>query len=140
MGKHDRVGAAVGAIIHTNYDYGRIYMCRRLDSDDMFNPPCGAIEQGEKPLDALAREVREETGRAVRTASLLAAMAHHSKTSWGSWVTLWYRVTVDQQPLLRMEPSKHGPWVAVRFDEFSRARCFGSTDQILDFLKKGDRH
>lgn len=45
-------------------DEGRILVVRRAD-DGNWGLPCGAIEPGEHPADAVVRETREETGLEV---------------------------------------------------------------------------
>jgi 8-oxo-dGTP pyrophosphatase MutT (NUDIX family) len=45
----------------------RVLFMRRAD-DGRWGLPAGAIDPGESPLQAIAREVREETGLAVRPA------------------------------------------------------------------------
>jgi 8-oxo-dGTP pyrophosphatase MutT (NUDIX family) len=54
---------AVAALIRD--DAGRILLQRRAD-DGCWNLPAGAVDPGESPADAVVREVREETGLAVR--------------------------------------------------------------------------
>jgi ADP-ribose pyrophosphatase YjhB (NUDIX family) len=40
---------------------GRILLCHRRDRD-LWNLPGGGVEAGESPVDALVREIKEETG------------------------------------------------------------------------------
>src|SRR5918992_2814738 len=44
---------------------GRVLLMRRAD-DGRWGLPAGAIDPGESPAEAIAREVREETGLVVR--------------------------------------------------------------------------
>jgi len=48
-------------------DEGRVLLMRRAD-DGRWGLPAGAIDPGESPAEAVAREVREETGLVVRAA------------------------------------------------------------------------
>jgi 8-oxo-dGTP pyrophosphatase MutT (NUDIX family) len=54
---------AVAALVRDGE--GRILLQRRSD-DGRWNLPAGAVDPGESPADAVVREVREETGLAVR--------------------------------------------------------------------------
>lgn len=55
---------------------GRILVVRRSDEEDwlpgQWQLPCGAVEEGEAPPEAAAREVREEVGVALAPHELLA--------------------------------------------------------------------
>lgn len=53
-------------------DQGRLLMQQKAGSES-WSLPAGAIELGESPEEALHREVLEETGFTVRTASLIGA-------------------------------------------------------------------
>ncbi len=50
---------------------GRILLLRRSDGEDLWGFPGGAIEPGERADEAVAREVREETGLEVEPAALI---------------------------------------------------------------------
>jgi 8-oxo-dGTP pyrophosphatase MutT (NUDIX family) len=54
---------AVAALVRDGE--GRILLQRRSDNG-RWNLPAGAVDPGESPADAVVREVREETGLAVR--------------------------------------------------------------------------
>ena len=56
-------------------DGGRVLLQRRTDND-AWGLPGGAVEFGESVLDALAREVREETGLAVEIGRLIGVYSH----------------------------------------------------------------
>ena len=58
----------VCAVIHD--DEGRLLLQRRTD-DGTWSLPAGAIDPGERPADAVVREVREETGLDVRPRRIL---------------------------------------------------------------------
>ena len=63
--------AAVGAIVRD--DTGRLLVIRRAHDPGkgLWSIPGGRIEPGESPEEALAREVREETGLEVRVSELI---------------------------------------------------------------------
>ncbi len=61
------VGFSAGAIVH-RYDEDEILLLRRRDNDPSFpsaeSLPSGGVEPGEGLFEGLARELREEIGRA----------------------------------------------------------------------------
>lgn len=61
---------AVAAVIRDGE--GRILL--QQQHDDTWSLPAGAIEPGESPSDAVAREVAEETGLVVRAETILAVL------------------------------------------------------------------
>ena len=61
--KPDRPVATVGALIHDGH--GRLLMIRTHKWGDRWGIPGGKIERGETGEEALAREIREETGLEV---------------------------------------------------------------------------
>ncbi len=87
-----RVGA-YGVLVED----GRVLLTRtRIRSGILLNFPGGAIEPGEAPLDALRREMREETGLEVRVEGLLhATEGYHRSKDWpeNQLVKLYWRVT-----------------------------------------------
>src|SRR3954454_1828320 len=60
----------VAAIIRD--DQGRILL--QLNKQGMWNLPAGAIDPGEKPAQAMVREVFEETGLNIRPLRVLAVI------------------------------------------------------------------
>ena len=62
--------ASVAAIIHD--DNQRLLLQRKAGSEG-WSLPAGAIEPGETPLEALSREVLEETGLEIEDAKLVGA-------------------------------------------------------------------
>ena len=62
---------SVGGIIRN--DKGEILL-QRTGQDERWSLPGGAIDPGEKPAEAIVREVKEETGLDVRPTSILALL------------------------------------------------------------------
>jgi len=80
----------------------RILLARLSRESAVFEPgllhlPGGGVDPGEQPVEALARELREETGLELRGARLLDARAYTSTRLGVSWhlVALFYAVDLS---------------------------------------------
>jgi 8-oxo-dGTP pyrophosphatase MutT (NUDIX family) len=62
---------SIAALIHD--DYGRLLLQRKSGTEG-WSLPAGGIEPGETPLEALHREVREETGGVIAKAEVAAVL------------------------------------------------------------------
>ncbi|WP_406447554.1 NUDIX domain-containing protein [Streptomyces sp. NBC_00876] len=106
----------MGALIRDPYD--RIFVQRRSAGRRLF-PGCwdivgGAVEEGESLLDALRREVAEETGWQLRL--VLAQVAHEEWTADGlRHIESDYIVEVDgdlSSPELERDKHTEFTWIA----------------------------
>ncbi|MCM2389627.1 NUDIX hydrolase [Streptomyces albipurpureus] len=106
----------VGALIRDPYD--RIFVQRR-SADRLLFPECwdvvgGAVEEGESLLDALHREIAEETG--WRLHRVLARVAHEEWTANGlRHIESDYVVEVDgdlSSPELEWDKHTDFAWIA----------------------------
>jgi 8-oxo-dGTP pyrophosphatase MutT (NUDIX family) len=77
----------------------RLLLVRLSDSSPVFTPglwhlPGGGIDPGEQPLEALARELREETGLELESARLLDARTYTAQRHGVEWslTALFYAV------------------------------------------------
>ncbi|MFI6299735.1 NUDIX hydrolase [Nonomuraea sp. NPDC050790] len=84
---------------------GRILLTRLSDSSPIFQPgawhlPGGGIDPGEQPEQALARELREETGLDLTGSRLVGARTYAVTRLGVSWhlVGLFYRAEVASGP------------------------------------------
>ncbi|HEY1179695.1 MAG TPA: NUDIX domain-containing protein [Phytomonospora sp.] len=80
----------------------RILLARLSAESAVFEPglwhlPGGGVDPGEQPVEALARELREETGLELRGARLLDARAYLSTRLGVTWhlVALFYAVDLS---------------------------------------------
>ncbi|MFI7290601.1 NUDIX hydrolase [Streptomyces anulatus] len=106
----------VGALIRDPYD--RIFVQRRSAGRRLF-PGCwdivgGAVEEGESLLDALRREIAEETGWQLR--QVLARVAHEEWTADGlRHIESDYVVEVDgdlSSPEIERDKHTEFTWIA----------------------------
>lgn len=81
VGNRKIILPAVRAVIAD--DDGRILFVKRRD-DGSWVMPAGGLELDEAPFDALRREVREETGLEVRSASLMAVYSFSGVNAYGN--------------------------------------------------------
>ena len=72
----------------------RFLFVRRRDNGD-WAMPAGAIELDESPLDTLRREVQEETGLIVESATLISVCSFTGVNSYGNdahWIAFVFRI------------------------------------------------
>lgn len=91
-GRIPPAAAAAAAIVD---DRGRILLIREGYGRSRYGFPGGAVERGESPLDAVVREVREETGLEARVEDVVGVYRLES----GLVVTL-FRCAISGEPAL----------------------------------------
>ena len=120
--------AGVGAVIADRR--GRVVVFERVDVPGAWQFPQGGLERGEQPIDAVFREIREETGiprqalKLVRRYPELLAYelpreAQSVKTGLGQ-VQYWFLFRLKRSVAVDRLPS-HSEFKAVAWVRFDRA-------------------
>ena len=118
--------AGVGAVIADAR--GRVLVFERRDVAGAWQFPQGGLKRGEQPLDAVYREIREETGLRRRTLRLLArhpdllayelpVRARSKKTGLGQ-VQYWFLFQTTARP---QRPPDDSEFRAVKAASFSQS-------------------
>ncbi|WP_307826708.1 NUDIX hydrolase [Streptomyces pactum] len=94
-GAEDHSGAPDGILLT------RLSHASPIFAPGLWHPPGGGIDPGEQPVEALARELDEETGLTLLSARLLTARAYTATRLGISWhlVALFYAVEAAPGPL-----------------------------------------
>ncbi|MER5931262.1 NUDIX domain-containing protein [Streptomyces sp. NPDC002054] len=100
MGAESRMRMSVYAIAERE---GRLLLTRLTEDSPVFAPgawhlPGGGIDPGEQPLEALARELHEETGLTLLDARLLDARSYRTHRNGIDWdlVAIFYAVELGE--------------------------------------------
>lgn len=89
---------------------GRIALLRRLPhkrAGDTWGLPAGKSEAGETPVQALVREIREETGIVVEAASLVPRETWYVEHADRKFVFHTFSLALDEQPTITLHPDEH---------------------------------
>jgi len=121
---------------------GELLLLRRVsDFPGMWELPGGSVEAGEGLEDAVAREIREETGLTVGIgppygASVLPGTG--STRGSGSVVVIDYLCRIPSRPSIRVSPSEHDRAAWVREEDLVRYRLVPyAVDQVRAAYRAG---
>ena len=120
--------AGAGAVI-VNRE-GHVLVCERRDRPGAWQFPQGGIENAEEPIDAVLREIKEETGITRRSLHLLARYpdllayelprrARSKKTGLGQ-VQYWFLFSLKSRDAELRLP-RHSAFTAATWVAFSKA-------------------
>lgn len=118
-------GVAAGAVIfsahHPAGQPDRVLLVQRASHDSMpdrWEIPGGAVDEGETVLGGVVREVREESGLAVRRLAASLGPGAAFQTSRGSlFVRLTFVVEVADSSAVTLDPDEHQDYVWATEDE-----------------------
>lgn len=124
-------GFTVGAVCAIDHHGALLFL--RQPHRVGWSLPGGLLEQGERPADAVIREVREETGLAVDVGVPLTLQVNARVRR----VDVVYRITVDERPAVRPAgEANSAAWL--RPDELD-GDIDGPTREILGVLDRALR-
>ncbi|MCG3218211.1 MAG: NUDIX domain-containing protein [Candidatus Heimdallarchaeota archaeon] len=119
-----------------------ILIGKRLDPDNLNTEGYwellgGIKEENEQPLDALRRELKEETGVELIKAQLFHAYSFQHKRM-GEIVSLCYHCSYDGEPKLINSHirEQHSEFRWVNFEEAKELLFFTEHREIIDILSK----
>lgn len=108
--------SAYAVVVHAD----RLLLTRLSDGSPIFEPglwhlPGGGIEHGEQPVEALARELREETGLELGAARLADARTYAVQRRGVSWHLVALFFAVDLKGQVRVVAEADGATDAVEW-------------------------
>lgn len=128
----------VGALIVRE---GRVLLLRRAPHETfpgIFELPSGGVEPGEAILDALAREVWEETGLRVRVVTVYAGRFDYTTRAGQRARQLNFGVEVDgEEP--RIDPAEHDHLAWVAIDQIATSGVTDAVRAIVEGYAGGGR-
>jgi 8-oxo-dGTP diphosphatase len=137
----DYIGVGVGAIIVDGQ--GRLFLARRgpkaKNERGLWEFPGGSVELGERLVDALQREIREEYGVEIAVGDLLDVVDHILPDEGQHWVSPTFVCrAVAGEPVIR-EPEKCSEigWFAP--DAVPRDLTVISRENLENYLERSRR-
>jgi ADP-ribose pyrophosphatase YjhB (NUDIX family) len=131
-----RPTVAVGAIVFD--DAGRVLLIRRgrPPGEGLWSVPGGKVEPGERLADAVAREVREETGLEVAPGALVEVVERITTEGDATWhyVILDFLAHASPGEVRRGDDAADARWFGI--DELDQADL---TDGLLPVIDKARR-
>ena len=99
-----------GAIILSNKDNDKIALLHRGKQND-WSFPKGHIDSGENEVEAMVREIREETGLTIEIIRVLPDIEYHNENEGIVSVKMFLVKSKDDSELKKEFESDHIEWV-----------------------------
>lgn len=125
--------------VHGFIKNGDKFLITQRPSDDDFMPmfwdtPGGTIEFGEKTIDALTREIKEESGLNVKIGKILYCFDHLSNPSRHQFTLVYECEYLGGE--INLDPKEHQSFQWVTLDEAEKIdNKIAFLDELLKYLK-----
>lgn len=135
-----RIQPVVIAIIRKGNKY---LLTRRVDLDAeekgfgpyVWNLPGGGIQFGEKPEEALIREMKEELGVSIEVKSLLPKLFSETRNNWqGIFLCYVCALSEDESKIVLNEEADQWRWFTT--DEVAKLKILPLADKICEEADK----
>lgn len=99
--------------------------------------PAGKLEPNELPLDAAIRELYEETSIAIGSDMIQPIGTLYIEKPGGSYAYHMFKVTLPEQPTVRISPKEHINYIWATHDELKNMDLMlGAYEALLYYYKQ----
>ncbi|MEI7688624.1 MAG: NUDIX hydrolase [Candidatus Nomurabacteria bacterium] len=118
---------------------GKFLLLHRLDSKpqgDTWGVPAGKVEKGESSIDAICREIMEETG--YNNFKILPELTHTIFVKYSDYDFIYYiyGLDIDKDYLIKIETNAHKGFRWVNKEEALKMNLIQDLDSCIDLYFK----